>query len=461
MSTLLPVDGGFITLATRFVDEAVGMALGWNYFITQLALVCFELTALNVIIGYWDPNLNPAIMISVSLVILAAINLYSVRAFGEVEFWLSITKVFLMIGLFLFTFITMCGGNPIGDKFGFRYWKDPGPFASSTATGRAESIWSAICWSTFAIVGPDYISIVSGEVKNPRRVLPKAFNSVIYRIFFFYCVGSLCVGIVAPYNDSGLLGAISDGAPGAASSPYVIAMKRLGIKGLPDLVNVVILVSIFSTTNSFLYTGSRCLFGLAQAGQAPKVFLITNKQGTPWTCVFFCCVISCLSYLSLSAGTYKVLNWWINLVTCAQLITWSIIALTYIRFRAGLKAQGLLNTDFLPQRGRFQPFSGIYAMVWGPFALVFSGYYLFAPGSFTTVDFIFAYGSVLIFLALLIFWKSYGLIVRKGSRFGWIRAEEMDFKSDIDYFEKLTSLSEEKRASKQRSKLDRVIDFFF
>lgn len=66
------------------------------------------------------------------------------------------------------------------------------------------------------------IRMISGEVKNPRRIMPKAMNSTIYRIIFFYMTGALCVGIVSASNDASLLGAIAAGAPGAAKSPYII-----------------------------------------------------------------------------------------------------------------------------------------------------------------------------------------------------------------------------------------------
>jgi amino acid transporter len=65
---------------------------------------------MNVIISYWTETLNSAVAISVGLVLLGAINLWSVRWFGEAEFWISITKVFLIIGLMFYTLITMCGG---------------------------------------------------------------------------------------------------------------------------------------------------------------------------------------------------------------------------------------------------------------------------------------------------------------------------------------------------------------
>jgi amino acid transporter len=125
MTTLLPLDGGFISFAERFVDESFAMALGWNvshmycptsadtdfeqYIITQWALICFELTAINVIVEYWEP-LHPAILISTCLVAIGALNLFSVRFFGEAEFWISITKIFLIFGLILYTFVTMVGG---------------------------------------------------------------------------------------------------------------------------------------------------------------------------------------------------------------------------------------------------------------------------------------------------------------------------------------------------------------
>jgi amino acid transporter len=198
---------------------------------------------------------------------------------------------------------------------------------------------------TDSVVGPDYISMMSGEIKNPRRVLPPAFNSIIYRIVFFYLTGALCVGIVSASDDPNLLGAIADGAPGAAKSPYIIcksgsirqagpmnqtdniAMNRLEIPFLPSLINALILVSIFSTTNSFVFTASRAMFGMSQKGQAPKILGRVNKHGVPWVSVLFVLLIGCLAYLSISSTAVKFLDWWISLVGSAQLINWAGIGL--------------------------------------------------------------------------------------------------------------------------------------
>ncbi|WVR07309.1 hypothetical protein IAU60_004350 [Kwoniella sp. DSM 27419] len=461
MTCLLPVDGGFIQYAHRFVDKSFGMALGWNYVITQLALICFELVSINVIVEYWTTSLHPAILISAGIVALFIINIWSVRWFGEIEFYISVTKLFLMIGLAFYTFITMVGGNPLGDKFGFRYWKTPGPFGGETNFRKVlTGIFDSVSWATFAVVGPDYISLIGGEVKNPRRILPKAFNSTIYRILFFYLTGALSVGIVSSSTDKSLLGAIAAGAPGAAKSPYVISMNRLGIPVLPSLVNALILISIFSTGNSFTFVASRALFSLAQKGQAPAVLKRVNRHGVPWVAVCVTLAVSCLSYLSVSSGTVKVLNWWINLVGSAQLVSWTCIAITYLRFRSGLKAQNLLHTGFLPNKGYLQPFSGWYVLVWSPIVFFFSGYFLFFPGAFAAPDFVFVYGSIFIFAAILLGSKIYEAVVKKDARL-FIPASDIDFVTDVDHIDALTAASEAKRAAKPQTRMQKISDFFF
>lgn len=53
------------------------------------------------------------------------LNGLTVKYFGISEFYMSIFKIFLMLGLMMYTFITMVGGNPNKDPYGFRYWQDP------------------------------------------------------------------------------------------------------------------------------------------------------------------------------------------------------------------------------------------------------------------------------------------------------------------------------------------------
>lgn len=127
----------------------------------------------------------------------------SVSFFGEAEFWLAIGKVLLIFMMLFYTFITMVGGNPLGDKYGFRYWRDPGAmreYLNEGSLGRFQGFFQCVIGAAFIIAGPEYISMVAGEAKNPRKLMPRAFNSITYRLIFFFVIGSLAVGIVCPYN---------------------------------------------------------------------------------------------------------------------------------------------------------------------------------------------------------------------------------------------------------------------
>lgn len=172
----------------------------------------------------------------------SAINILAVGAFGEAEFWLSGGKVILIFSLFFFTFVTMVGGNPQGDAYGFRNWTNGGAFREYITTGdlgRFEGFLGALTSAVFTVVGPEYISIVAAEAMRPRIYIKAAFKMVYLRFGIFFIGGALAVGIVASSRDPILQGVVEngDGSGSAASSPYVIAMVNLGISVFPDIVN--------------------------------------------------------------------------------------------------------------------------------------------------------------------------------------------------------------------------------
>lgn len=75
------------------------------------------------------------------------------------------------------------------------------------------------------------MQIAAGEAKNPRRNLPKAIRRVYIRILLFYIGGVTVIGLLVPSNDPRL----GLGKGTAAASPFVIAIKRSGIKALPHV----------------------------------------------------------------------------------------------------------------------------------------------------------------------------------------------------------------------------------
>jgi amino acid transporter len=311
------------------------------------------------------------------------INIFAVKWYGESEFWLALGKVLLIVGLLIYTFITMLGGNPQDDRFGFRYWRDPGAFAELYKTGslgRFLGFLQCLIQAAFTIAGPDYVSMAAGEAENPRKVMPRAYNAVFYRLTGFFVLGSLAVGINVPHNDPELKAAYSNDLPGAAASPYVVAMNRLRITVLPDIVNAMVLSSAFSAGNSYVYCASRSLFGLALEGKAPKFLTKCTSYGVPIYCVGVTLAIALLSFLQVSNNSAVVLQWFINLVTASQLINFSVMAYTFICWKRACDAQGL-DRNTLPHKSFWQPFSAYYALT-GCFIMTFvSGYTVFLPGS--------------------------------------------------------------------------------
>jgi amino acid transporter len=138
-----------------------------------------------------------------------------------------------------------------------------------------------------------------------------------------------------------------------------------------------LITSAWSAASSDLYTSSRAICastivvraysntrsdGLAVAGNAPKIFLKTTKKGLPYVAICFCALFTTLGFMSVSSGAGKVFNWFANMTSVAGLMTWFGISVTYIRFYAGLKAQGI-DRKKLPFYTNLQPYAAWYVLV--------------------------------------------------------------------------------------------------
>ncbi|KAI1407396.1 amino acid permease/ SLC12A domain-containing protein [Hypoxylon sp. FL1857] len=433
MVTYLPISSPFIRFAGRYVDEAFGFAAGWNFFVFEAALVPFEVTACNVVIHYWSDIVPAGAIIAIVLVLYALINVLAVKWYGETEFWAALGKVLLCVGLVIFTFIVMLGGNPQHDRFGFRYWYEPGSFAEYYTTGslgRFQGFMQCLILASFTIAGPDYVSMAAGEAENPRVVMPKAFNAVFYRLTSFFMLGSLCVGILVPYNDQELTQAFANSEPGAAASPYVVAMNRLGIPILPHIINAMVLTAAFSAGNSYVYCASRSLYGLALEGKAPKFLTRCTRKGVPIYCVIFVLLIALLAFLQVSQNASVVLSWFVSLVTASQLINYSVVCVTYICFYRALKVQGI-SRDTLPYKGFCQPYAAYFALA-STFTMTFiGGYTVFLPGKWNVPKFLFSYTMIGVCPVLFISWK----LIRR-TRFR--RPYEVDLQRDVAAVEDYT-----------------------
>ncbi|CAM9018421.1 hypothetical protein WICANDRAFT_67723 [Wickerhamomyces anomalus NRRL Y-366-8] len=409
MVCYLPITAPFIQMAGRCVDEAFEVIVGFNYFIMISVYIPFEITAVNGMIHYWRDDYSPAITFCLQIFIYTMLNLFAVRVFGESEFYLTIGKVALAIGLIFFTFITMVGGNPQHDAFGFRYWQNPGPLVehlTGGSMGRFHGFMAALNKACFTIVGPEYLSMVAGEAgQETRKVLAGTFRTVFYRLTVFYILGALSVGILVASNDPTLQHlAASDSTSNGSFSPYIIAMNNLKIKVLPHIVNSLCVLSAFSAGNSYVYCSSRALLSISQRGHAPKFFQYCTKSGVPIFCIAVSFLFSLLSLLQLGDSAAKVLTWIVNLVTGAQITNYFFMCITYLGFWNACRVQGLNRSKF-QYTSWFQPYTAIFALVLTACMVGAIGYTCFMPGKFTVQDFLTNYLMILLDIVIYIAYK--------------------------------------------------------
>ncbi|KAM0549220.1 hypothetical protein ACHAPJ_009530 [Fusarium lateritium] len=322
-SSYLPVPGSTVAyFGNRYFSRSMGFALGWMYWYICAVTVPAEITAASLVIDYWNPPVHVGVWIAIILVVIVGLNCFPVSVYGEVEFWFASIKVIGIIGLLLMALVITCGGGPQGKVIGFSYWRDPGAvneYIQTGDSGRLIAFVSTITFSAFAFVfAPELLVITGGEMQNPRRNLPLAGRRYIWRLVIFYVLAAFFLGMVVPSDDEQLLG----GGKGAGASPWAIAAKRNGIKGLDSVINVVILLSAWSAGNAWLYMASRSLYSMAVFGTAPKIFQRCTPSGIPYVAIGVSASVSLLAFMNVSSSSATVFNWFVNLINCSGFVSW-------------------------------------------------------------------------------------------------------------------------------------------
>ncbi|CUS10725.1 unnamed protein product [Tuber aestivum] len=346
MAVLFPVAGSFAAYSTRFLDPAWGFAMGWNYAMQWLIVLPLEIVAATITIEYWDSPVNKAVWVTLFWLLIVAINLFGVKGYGEAEFVFSLIKILAVIGFIILGIIINCGGVPDRGYIGGAYWTDPGAFNHGF-----KGLCSVFVTAAFAFAGTELVGLAAAETANPRKSLPTAVKQVFWRITLFYIVSLTLIGLLVKYTDERLLSG-SSGAD-AKASPFVIAINDAGIKVLPSIMNVVIMIAVLSVGNSSVYGSSRTLAALAEQGQAPRIFAFIDRHGRPMVGIGLSAVLGLLSYLAASDKQGEAFTWMLAISGLSSIFTWGSICLAHIRFRHGWKKQGhtLSELAYISQPG--------------------------------------------------------------------------------------------------------------
>ncbi|OJZ87848.1 hypothetical protein ASPFODRAFT_132498 [Aspergillus luchuensis CBS 106.47] len=426
-SSFLPVRGSSVAyFGHRFVSSSMGFALGWMYYYVFAITVPSEITAAALVIDYWPSPVNIAVWITIMLVVIAGLNCFPVKVYGETEFWFASIKVIGIIGLFIMALVITCGGGPNHKAIGFAYWHSPGAtneYIVSAASGRLVAFIATLRFSVYIFAfTPELLVITAGEMQNPRQNLPTAGRRFFIRLVIFYILGAFLIGLICPSNHNQLLGGSSD----ASASPWAIAAKDAGIKGLESVINVVILLSAWSAGNSWLYLATRTLYSMATLGTAPKIFKRCTASGVPYMSLGFTSLFSLLAYMNVSSSAATVFNWFVNLVNSGAYVSWVCVCVIYIRFRKATVAQGL-DVAGLPYRSRLQPYAAYFAGCVIFLLLWLNGFTVFFSEQWDTSTFVTSYVGIPIFV---IFYLGHRLYTGWGGP--WlIPCEEVDLVTGI------------------------------
>lgn len=323
MAVARPSTGSFSDYARDALGPWAGFSVAWLYWYFWVIVVGFEAVAGAKIIQYWFDV--PLWSMSLLLMVLMTLtNMYSVRSFGEFEYWFAGIKVATIL-LFL----------TAGTLFVLGFW--PGAsldFSNLTSHGGffpkgPGVVVIGIVTVIFSMVGAEIATIAGAESDDPRRAVTKATRAVVWRISIFFIGSVFLLAVILPWNGTEV-----------GQSPYVSAFERLGVPHAGDFMNAVVLTSVLSCLNSGLYTASRMLFVLAGRREAPAVVLRVNSRGVPTWAILMSTVIGFLCVIAAYVSPSGVFTFLLNSSGAVILFAYTLIAASQFVLRRRADAAG-------------------------------------------------------------------------------------------------------------------------
>lgn len=314
-----PETGSFATYARREIAPFAGFATGWCYAYLWAVIIGFEAVAGAGIFARMFPAIPAWSAALVFMLVLTGSNLLSVRSFGELEFWFSAIKVFVIIAFLLLGLTAIAGlvpGLPA-----------PGMTNLTGRGGFAPNGWLQVCLAGLVVVfsyfGTEVVTIAAGEAENPKEAVRAALKSVVVRIFIFY-VGSIAVVVTL----------LPSTTADVTKSPFAATLEHLGIPSAAMIMDIVVITAVLSCLNSGLYTCSRILFSLAQQGEAPRALTKTSAKGVPYVAVI---VASLGGFLTVGANyflpTETLFTFLLESTGAMALVIYLVIAVAQLRHR--------------------------------------------------------------------------------------------------------------------------------
>ncbi|CAB3888155.1 amino acid permease [Achromobacter animicus] len=360
MAVRNPVSGSFGHYATQYLGPLAGFLTGWTYAFEMIIVCLADITAFGLYMGFWYPDVPRWIWVLSIVLFIGAINLLSVKVFGEQEFWLSLLKVgailaMIAAGLGIMLFGMGMGADSVAT--GLHNLWEHGGFMPNGVGGLIASLAVVV----FAFGGIEIIGITAGEAKDPGHTLPRAINAVPMRILLFYVLTLFVLMSIFPWTQIGSQG-----------SPFVQIFDSLGISSAATILNIVVISAAVSAINSDIFGAGRMLFGMAQQGQAPRGFASVSANGVPWMTVVVMTVALLLGVLLNYLIPEDVFLLIASIATFATVWVWLMILLSQVAMRRKMSPDEISQLKFpVP----LWPAAPLMAIAFMAFVIAVLGYF--------------------------------------------------------------------------------------
>jgi GABA permease len=328
MAVAMPAVGSFYEYArlawgeNKAVGELAGFLTGWMYWYFWVIVVALEAVAGATLIQFWLPDVPSWIISLVLIVLLTATNLFSVKSFGEFEFWFASIKVAAIV-VFLFLGGLFVLGMWPGETPGLSNLVAHGGFAPN---GIAPILTGAVAATGFYF-GAEIVTIAAAECAEPKKAVARATISVLTRVLVFYVGSVLLVVAIVPWNTPGI------------ATPYVSALDAMGVPGVAQIMNAVVLTAVLSALNSGVYASSRMLFALTKRGDAPEGLAKLSKNGVPVRAILFGTLFGYASVVMSYISPDTVFAFLVNSYGTVAIFVYVLIAISQLRLRARLERE--------------------------------------------------------------------------------------------------------------------------
>ncbi|MGA6198546.1 amino acid permease [Streptomyces avermitilis] len=323
-----PSSGSFVSYAREFLGEKGAYVAGWMYFLNWSTTGIADITAIALYTHYWSlfTDIPQWVLALIALAVVLAVNLISVKIFGEMEFWFAIIKVATLVGFMLIGIFLLATHHEVGGH-------TPGLSAVTDHGGifphGMMPVVLVMQGVIFAYAALELVGVAAGETAEPEKVVPRAVNSIMWRVGLFYVGSVVLLALLLP-------GSVYS----ADQSPFVTVLSKIGIPAAGDVMNLVVLTAAMSSLNSGLYSTGRILRSMAMAGSTPKFTARMNRSQVPYGGILLTCAVCVLgvglNYL-MSTQAFEIV---LNVASLGIISTWVIIMICHLVFvrraRAGL-----------------------------------------------------------------------------------------------------------------------------